>query len=122
MFLQLTRADVEVQPYAFTTKALYVGHMDYKYLRWQVIDTPGILDQPLEDRNTIEMQAITALAHIRAAILFVMDASEQCTYGLDEQINLFESIRPLFANKPVLVGANKCDLMRIEDLPVEKKV
>lgn len=31
----LTRADVEVQPYAFTTKALYVGHLDYKYLRWQ---------------------------------------------------------------------------------------
>jgi ribosome-interacting GTPase 1 len=33
---RLTRADVEVQPYAFTTKSLYVGHMDYKYLRWQV--------------------------------------------------------------------------------------
>lgn len=96
--------------------------MDYKYLRWQVIDTPGVLDQPLEDRNTIEMQAITALAHIRAAILFIMDPSEQCTYGLNEQINLFESIRPLFANKPVLIGANKCDLLRIEDLPEEKKV
>ena len=32
----MTRADVEVQPYAFTTKSLFVGHMDYKYLRWQV--------------------------------------------------------------------------------------
>lgn len=32
----MTRADVEVQPYAFTTKSLYVGHMDYRYLRWQV--------------------------------------------------------------------------------------
>lgn len=32
----MTRADVEVQPYAFTTKSLYVGHTDYKYLRWQV--------------------------------------------------------------------------------------
>ncbi|KOB68503.1 Nucleolar GTP-binding protein 1 [Operophtera brumata] len=32
---QITRADVEVQPYAFTTKSLYVGHTDYKYLRWQ---------------------------------------------------------------------------------------
>jgi hypothetical protein len=50
-----------VQPYAFTTKSLFVGHMDYKYLRWQVIDTPGILDHALEDRNTIEMQAVTAL-------------------------------------------------------------
>lgn len=34
--LAVTRADVEVQPYAFTTKSLYVGHTDYKYLRWQV--------------------------------------------------------------------------------------
>ena len=33
---KVTRADVEVQPYAFTTKSLYVGHTDYKYLRWQV--------------------------------------------------------------------------------------
>ncbi len=53
---KVTRADVEVQPYAFTTKSLFVGHSDYKYLRWQIIDTPGILDHPLEERNTIEMQ------------------------------------------------------------------
>ena len=33
---KVTRADVEVQPYAFTTKSLYVGHTDYQYLRWQV--------------------------------------------------------------------------------------
>jgi len=26
----VTRADVDVQPYAFTTKSLFVGHMDYK--------------------------------------------------------------------------------------------
>lgn len=53
----ISRADVEVQPYAFTTKSLYVGHVDYKYMRWQVIDTPGVLDRPLDERNTIEMQA-----------------------------------------------------------------
>ncbi|CAN0112630.1 unnamed protein product, partial [Ectocarpus sp. 4 AP-2014] len=33
---KVTRAEVDVQPYAFTTKSLYVGHMDYRYLRWQV--------------------------------------------------------------------------------------
>jgi nucleolar GTP-binding protein len=38
---KLTRADVEVQPYAFTTKALYVGHLDYKYLRWQASGRRG---------------------------------------------------------------------------------
>jgi nucleolar GTP-binding protein len=30
----VTRADVDVQPYAFTTKSLFVGHFDYKYLRY----------------------------------------------------------------------------------------
>lgn len=36
VLFQVTRADVDVQPYAFTTKSLFVGHMDYRYLRWQV--------------------------------------------------------------------------------------
>ncbi|XP_069912103.1 GTP-binding protein 4 isoform X4 [Oryctolagus cuniculus] len=113
---KVTRADVDVQPYAFTTKSLFVGHMDYKYLRWQVVDTPGILDHPLEDRNTIEMQAITALAHLRAAVLYVMDLSEQCGHGLKEQVELFLNIRPLFINKPLIVVANKCDVKRIAEL------
>lgn len=65
----------------------------------QVVDTPGILDQPLEDRNTIEMQAITALAHLRAAVLYVMDVSEQCGHGLQAQLELFQNIRPLFVGK-----------------------
>lgn len=118
---KITRADVEVQPYAFTTKSLYVGHTDYKYLRWQVIDTPGILDHPLEQRNVIEMQAVTALAHLRAAVLFVMDPSEQCGHSLEEQISLFESIKPLFSNKPLIVVLNKMDVIKPEDLPPNKR-
>lgn len=118
---KVTRADVEVQPYAFTTKSLYVGHTDYKYLRWQVVDTPGILDHSLEDRNTIEMQAITALAHLRAAILYVMDISETCGYTLEEQISLFNNIKVLFTNKPLLIVLNKVDIRRLEDLSEEKK-
>lgn len=117
---KITRADVEVQPYAFTTKSLYVGHTDYKYLRWQVIDTPGILDHSLEERNTIEMQAITALAHLRAAVLYVMDPSEQCGYSIEQQIELFNNIKPLFVNKPLLICTNKADVIRLEDLPTEK--
>merc|ERR1719273_210868 len=58
---KVTRADVEVAEYEFTTKSLYVGHCDYQYLRYQVVDSPGILDRPLAQRNTIEMQAVTAL-------------------------------------------------------------
>ena len=116
---KVTRADVEVQPYAFTTKSLFVGHMDYKYLRWQVVDTPGVLDHPLEERNTIEMQAITALAHLRSAILYVMDLSEQCGYSLEQQLHLFHNIKPLFANKPLIIALNKTDITAPEEIPEE---
>jgi nucleolar GTP-binding protein len=115
----ITRADVDVQPYAFTTKSLFVGHFDYKYLRFQAIDTPGILDHPLEEMNTIEMQSITAIAHLRSAILYFMDLSEQCGYSVSAQIALFNSIKPLFANKLVCLVINKTDVTKPEDLDPE---
>lgn len=118
---KITRANVDVQPYAFTTKSLFVGHTDYKYLRWQVIDTPGILDHPLEQRNTIEMQAITALAHLTCSVLYFMDISEECGYTIEQQCNLFRSIQPLFANKQLVVAINKIDVQPWETLESEKK-
>ncbi|KAH9058866.1 P-loop containing nucleoside triphosphate hydrolase protein [Lactarius vividus] len=113
---KVTRADVDVQPYAFTTKSLFVGHLDYKYLRWQVIDTPGILDHPLEEMNTIEMQSITALAHLKSCVLYFMDLSEQCGYTVEAQCKLFHSIKPLFSGKPTILVINKIDVTRLEDL------
>ncbi|KAK5808578.1 hypothetical protein F5H01DRAFT_370596 [Linnemannia elongata] len=59
---KITRADVDVQPYAFTTKSLFVGHMDYKYLR---------------------------------------------------------CIKPLFADKPVMLVIKKIVAMKIEDISTE---
>ncbi|MCJ1313880.1 Nucleolar GTP-binding protein 1 [Agyrium rufum] len=117
----VTRADVDVQPYAFTTKSLFVGHFDYKYLRFQAIDTPGILDHPLEEMNTIEMQSITAIAHLRSVILYFMDLSEQCGYPVQAQIQLFKSIKPLFANKIVFIVINKIDVTRPEDLDADTR-
>jgi nucleolar GTP-binding protein len=115
----ISRADVEVQPYAFTTKSLYVGHFDYKMLRFQAVDTPGILDHPLEEMNTIEHQSICAIAHLRAHILYFMDLSEQCGYSVASQIALFNNIKPLFANKLISIVINKIDLMRPDQLDPE---
>lgn len=117
----ITKADVEVQPYAFTTKSLYVGHFDYKYLRFQAIDTPGILDRPTEEMNNIEMQSIYAIAHLRSCVLYFMDLSEQCGFSIEAQVQLFHSIKPLFANKSVMVVMNKTDILRVEDLSDEKQ-
>jgi nucleolar GTP-binding protein len=98
-----------------------VGHLDYKYLRWQVIDTPGVLDHPLEEMNTIEMQSITALAHLKSCILYFMDLSEQCGYTVEAQCKLYHSIKPLFSNKPTIIVINKVDVMHLEDLPSESR-
>lgn len=118
---KITRADVDVQPYAFTTKSLFVGHTDYKYLRYQVIDTPGILDRPFEDRNIIEMCSITALAHLRAAVLFFLDISGACGYTIAQQQALFNQIKSLFMNKPLIIVCNKTDLQPFDALPEEDR-
>ncbi|KAL4572830.1 hypothetical protein LXL04_019616 [Taraxacum kok-saghyz] len=118
---KITRADVDVQPYAFTTKSLFVGHTDYKYLRYQVIDTPGILDRPFEDRNIIEMCSITALAHLRAAVLFFLDISGSCGYTIHQQSALFHSIKSLFMNKPLIIVCNKTDLQSLEGISEDDK-
>lgn len=118
---KVTRAEVDVQPYAFTTKSLFVGHMDYKYLRWQVIDTPGILDHSLDQRNTIEMLSVTALVHLRASILYFMDLSEQCGFSIKEQVSLFHNIKPLFEGKPLIVAFNKSDIKTLEQCTKAEK-
>eukprot|EP01035_Chromulina_nebulosa_P004953 gene4953-6727_t len=63
------------------------------------------------------MQAITALAHLQCCVLYFLDISEQCGYPLEQQLKLFESIRPLFANKQVMMVANKTDVVPYASLP-----
>ena len=58
---------------------------------------------------------------MRAAIPYVMDISERCGHTLEEQIELFNGIKPLFANKPLLVILNKIDVLRPDELSEEKK-
>ncbi|KAJ3425829.1 nucleolar gtp-binding protein [Anaeramoeba flamelloides] len=117
----ITRANVDVQPYPFTTKSLFVGHFDYDFQRWQCLDTPGILDHPLIKRNTIEMQAITALAYIKSTILFFIDISETCGYSIHQQVTLFRSISRLFVGKPIVLVLSKIDLRKPNELSQEER-
>lgn len=117
----VSNANVDVQPFAFTTKSLFVGHFDFLYNRWQIIDTPGILDHPLDERNLIEMLAITALTHIQSVVVFMLDISEECGYTIESQVSLFQSLLVLFKNKPILVVLNKTDKMRLANLSPEHR-
>ena len=116
----ISHANVDVQPYAFTTQSLYVGHTMYNNVKWQIIDSPGLLSHELDTRNTIEMQSITALAHLKACVLFLMDISETCGHTIEEQMGLFEGIKPLLAKKPHILVLTKIDIKKTSELDPEQ--
>ncbi len=105
----VSSAKPEIASYPFTTRGLAVGHFTRNGIRYQVIDTPGLLDRPLEERNEIELQAISALKHVGKAVLYIIDPSETCGYTLEKQMHLLEEIKKEFA-VPMLVVANKIDI------------
>jgi nucleolar GTP-binding protein len=54
-------------------------------------------------------------------VLYLVDLSEQCGYALEQQAALFHSLKPLFANKPVIIVANKTDVRSFESLSDEQQ-
>jgi nucleolar GTP-binding protein len=110
-----TKARPEVATYPFTTKGISIGHFTRDNIRYQVIDTPGLLDRPMSDRNDIELQAITALKHLGSVLLYLVDASETCGYTVDDQKRLYEEIRQQF-DLPMFAVSNKSDLPEFQEL------
>ncbi|MFB6079010.1 MAG: NOG1 family protein [Halarchaeum sp.] len=107
----VTSARNEIAQYPFTTKAVRVGHVTRDHVRYQLVDTPGLLDRPAEERNAIESQAVSALTHLADAVLFVVDASATCGYPLDAQLALRDDVRATFdEDVGFLTVCNKSDL------------
>jgi nucleolar GTP-binding protein len=110
----LSSAKPEIAQYPFTTKEIHIGHIKFKekysvnYI--QIIDTPGLLDRPIHQRNNIEKQALAALVHLADTIVFVIDPSETCGYFLKDQLNLLAHIQNLFKDCSIIIVENKVDL------------
>lgn len=105
---KITGATPEIAPYPFTTKGVTIGHFTRDGVRYQVMDTPGLLDRPMSERNAIERQAITAISFLDAVVLFIVDPSESCGYEIEAQKRLLAEIRENF-KLPLLIVANKAD-------------
>ncbi|CAB49739.1 NOG1 family protein [Pyrococcus abyssi] len=124
----LTTAKPEIASYPFTTRGINVGQFEDGYFRYQVIDTPGLLDRPLSERNEIEKQAILALKYLGNLIIYIFDPSEYCGFPLEEQIHLFNEIYEEFKDMPFLVVINKIDVAEedkiriVEELVKEKGI
>ncbi|VVB81333.1 putative GTP-binding protein EngB [uncultured archaeon] len=101
----LTGSKPEIASYPFTTQKVNLG---YDAEGNQYIDTPGLLDRPIEARNKIEKQAILALKHLATIIIFVIDPTETCGYTVVEQKNLLQEIKDMFT-LPIIIVANKAD-------------
>ena len=111
---QISTSKPRVAVYPFTTQEISIGIFERKYVRYQVIDTPGLLDRPLEERNAMEMRAVLALKHLADAIVFVVDPSETCGYTRAQQEHLLTSLKGEFGSTPMLEIENKVDLLRAD--------
>jgi len=111
----VSTAKPEVAEYPFTTKQIHLGHIILRGDRVQVIDTPGLLDRPLSERNAIEKQAVLALRHLAGVILFLVDPTPHSGYSLDMQHNLYGEITSSFP-APVVAALNKVDIATQEEL------
>ena len=101
----------EIAAYPFTTRQLHVGHFVNRRMKYQLVDTPGLLDRPMEERNQIEMQAIAALEHVGDLCLFLMDPSESGGTSLEVQTNLLNEVASLLPQTPLIVIDGKGDLL-----------
>lgn len=107
---QITPAEPKVADYPFTTHGIQIGHFEKRWKKYQIIDTPGLLDRPIMDMNNIELRAMVALEHLADVILYIFDASETSGYPLDSQMRLHEEIEHVF-DTPIINVFNKMDLV-----------
>ena len=107
---KISTAKPAIAPYPFTTKGIGIGHLKSGWRTLQVIDTPGLLDRELEERNAIELQAILALRYLGDIIVFVIDPTETCGYTMDRQNALLDSVRKNFGDIPIIEVENKVDM------------
>lgn len=119
---RLTGSSPEIAPYPFTTQQINIGKFTERHREVQVIDTPGLLDRPMSERNPIERRAVSALRHLKGLIVFIIDPTEGGGYPLEKQLHLLEEVKKEFG-KDVILVANKADISSVAEIanvPEEK--
>lgn len=116
----ITTASPAIGRYPFTTKEATLGHYksEHNYRTCQIVDTPGILDRPFEERNDIEKKAFIAINSLPNSIIFLIDPTEE--YPLDNQINLAKDILN-YVKEDMWIAITKIDLISSDDLVKFKK-
>lgn len=109
---KLSNARTRVEAYPFTTTSIIVGHRLIGRRRFQFVDCPGLTERVFETRNVPERKALAAIRHLAGVLVYLVDPSGSCGYGVDEQLSLKEEIEKEFANSKTLLVYSKADLHR----------
>jgi nucleolar GTP-binding protein len=117
----VSTAEPEIAYYPFTTRKVIIGHLRVDNHSVQIVDTPGILDRPMAQRNEIEREAIAALKYLAHVIIFMIDPSEACGWTFEEQLNLLSEVQKMFAVNPLLIVLNKVDITPADKLEAARK-
>ena len=114
----ITDASPKVANYPFTTQGLQIGNYELGYKKYQIIDTPGLLDRSINDMNEIELNAIAALEHLGNIIIYIFDPSETSGFLMENQYLLYAVIKKVFETQMICLF-NKTDLLE-DDSVIEE--
>ncbi len=109
----MSTATPKVASYPFTSQELSVGHFMDSRDRYQLVDTPGLLDRPFDERNSIEKQAVLALTLLTDLCIYMVDPTGNCGFPLEPQLSLLDSLFESIPGMRFLMVVSKSDL----DLP-----
>ncbi len=104
----------KIATYPFTTKEVGIGHFYLGYQKCQLLDTPGMLDRPKEERNEIELQAVKAIESLADVIVFLYDPTETCGYPMEKQEKLCQEIKEDMSEIGLIEVENKMDIQESE--------
>jgi len=113
---RISTAKPETSPFPFTTKRVIMGHLDLGDRRLSIIDTPGILDRPVEEMNEIELRAVSAIKHLADLAVFLIDPRRGAYYTLDQQLRVLQGVEKILGKDRVLVAINKVDAASREEV------
>jgi len=119
----------EIADYPFTTRGMTLGHVEVQFdvggddhedefmmtktQLCQVMDSPGLLSRPDEERNEMESLTLAAMQHLPTAVMYVMDlsggAGDKCS-SVEDQLRIRKEMRTRFPRRPWIDVVSKCDL------------